>query len=113
MGVVIFYLIFYVNDIFSYVYYVVFLLAMPLEVFPLCYFGTSAQMEFEQLSYAIFSCNWVAQNTAFKKNLLIFTEQSLRKQIVIAGGMFAVNMDTFFATLKFAYSLFAVVVQMK
>ncbi|CAD7003982.1 unnamed protein product [Ceratitis capitata] len=82
-------------------------------VFPLCYFGTSAQMEFEQLSYAIFSCNWVAQNTAFKKNLLIFTEQSLRKQIVIAGGMFAVNMDTFFATLKFAYSLFAVVVQMK
>ncbi|XP_028895352.2 odorant receptor 59a-like [Zeugodacus cucurbitae] len=113
MGVVIVYLIFYVDGIFAYIYYIVFLIAMPLEIFPLCYYGTSVQMEFEQLTYAIFSCNWVFENATFKQDLRIFTEQSLRKQIVIAGGMFAVNLDTFFATLKGAYSLFAVVVQMK
>ncbi|XP_053955629.1 odorant receptor 59a-like [Anastrepha ludens] len=113
MGVVIVYLIFYVNDIFSYIYYFVFLLAMPLEIFPLCYYGTYMEMEFEQLTYAIFSCNWMDQDAVFKKNLRIFAEQSLRKQIVIAGGIFAVNLDTFFAALKSAYSLFALVVQMK
>lgn len=113
MGVVIFYLIFFVNGIFTYIYYVVFLIAMPLEIFPLCYYGTIVQMEFEELTYGIFSCNWMDQNAAFKKNLRIFAEQSLRTQIVIAGGMFAVNLDTFFGTLKGAYSLFTVVVQMK
>ncbi|XP_036336799.1 odorant receptor 59a-like [Rhagoletis pomonella] len=113
MGVVIVYLIFYVNDIFSYVYYLLFLVAMPLEIFPHCYYGTVVEMEFRQLTYAIFSCNWIDKSAAFKKNLLIFGEQSLRKQIVIAGGMFAVNLDTFFATLKGAYSLFALVFQMK
>ncbi|XP_039964697.1 odorant receptor 59a-like [Bactrocera tryoni] len=113
MGVVIVYLIFYVDGIFTYIYYIVFLIAMPLEVFPLCYYGTCMQLEFEQLTYAIFSCNWMDQSVAFKKNLLIFAEQSLREQIVIAGGMFAVNLGTFFATLKFAYSLFTIVVQMK
>lgn len=113
MGVVIVYLIFYVDGIFAYIYYTVFLFAMPLEVFPLCYYGTYMQLEFEQLTYAIFSCNWMEQTVAFKKNLLIFAEQSLRKQVVVASGMFAVNLDTFFATLKGAYSLFALVVQMK
>ncbi|XP_036328117.1 odorant receptor 59a-like [Rhagoletis pomonella] len=113
MSVVIVYLIFYVNDIFSYVYYLLFLVAMPLEIFPHCYYGTVVEMEFNQLTYAIFSCNWMDQSAAFKKNLLIFGEQSLRKQIIIAGGMFAVNLDTFFATLKGAYSLFALVFQMK
>ncbi|XP_050334760.1 odorant receptor 59a-like [Bactrocera neohumeralis] len=113
MCVVIFYVLFYVNEILWFVYYMVYLVAMPLEIFPLCYYGTCMQLEFEQLTYAIFSCNWMDQSAVFKQNLRIFIEQTLRKQIVVTGGMFPVNLDTFFATLKGAYSLFAVVKQMK
>ncbi|XP_028895353.2 odorant receptor 59a-like [Zeugodacus cucurbitae] len=113
MCVVIFYVIFYVNDILWYIYYMVYLVAMPFEIFPLCYYGTCMQLEFEQLTYAIFSCNWLDQSAVFKRNLRIFTEQTLRNQIVVTGGMFSVNLETFFATLKGAYSLFAVVKQMK
>ncbi|XP_036336846.1 odorant receptor 59a-like [Rhagoletis pomonella] len=113
MCVVIFYMLFYVNDVAWYIYYVVYLVAISMEIFPQCYYGTCAEMEFEKLTYALFSCNWMDQSAAFKKNLRIFAEQTLRKQIILAGGLFPVNLDTFFATLKGAYSLYAVVKQMK
>ncbi|XP_067642488.1 odorant receptor 59a-like [Eurosta solidaginis] len=113
LGCVIIYMVFYVDNIFEGVYYSIYLFGCAMEVFPTCYFGTHFEFEFEQLTHMLFACNWMDQNRVFKRNLIICVEQSLQKRNFRVGGMFHINLNTFFATCKGAYSLLAVALSMK
>ncbi|XP_017486793.1 PREDICTED: odorant receptor 33b-like [Rhagoletis zephyria] len=113
MGIVIIYMVFYVNNAFEFVYYGIYLFGCTMEVFPTCYFGTYFEIEFDQLTHMLFSCNWMDQGREFNKNLRICVEQSLRKRSFRVGGMFHINLNTFFATCKGAYSLLALALSMK
>ena len=113
MCVVIIFILFYLDDLFSYVYYAIYLFAIPMEIFPTCYYGSKFQLEFYKLSYDLFSCNWIDQSKEFKLNLRIFIQQSLKDVKALAGGMFNINLDAFFACCKMAYSLFAVITRVK
>lgn len=106
-------LLFFVTEPMARMYFLFYALAMPLQTFPSCYYGTDNEFWFGKLHYAAFSCNWITQDRGFKKKLIFFVERSLKRNTAIAGGMMRIHVDTFFSTLKFAYSLFTVLLRMQ
>ena len=106
------YMLFFVHDAFTMIYYAIYFFAMPMEIFPSCYYGTKMCMELGELTRALFDCNWQTQNMEFRQNLRIFVEQTLRPIHIEAGGMVRVNMSAFLASCKLAYSLYSVVMRL-
>ncbi|XP_037815424.1 odorant receptor 33b-like [Lucilia sericata] len=106
------FLILFTADVFTLIYYTVYLLATALEIMPLCYYGTVVEMEFQNLTYAIFSSNWLEQDKIFKQNLRIFAETT-KKPLHITSWVFYVNLDTFLFVCKNAYSMFALIMNLK
>ncbi|XP_016992347.2 odorant receptor 59a-like [Drosophila takahashii] len=92
-------------------YYITYFVAMILQIFPCCYFGTDSEFWFGRLHYAAFSCDWIGRERTFKRKLMLFVERSLKRNKIMAGGMMPISVGTFFATLKFAYSLFMIILQ--
>ncbi|EDW64444.1 odorant receptor 33c [Drosophila virilis] len=113
--IVVFYVIFFVRDTASLMYNAVFFTVICLQLFPSCYFASVVAEEAQRLPYAIFSSNWYEQSHQHRRNILIFIQMTLRlaKQPMMAGGLIELNLNTFFSTLKMAYSLFAVVARVK
>ncbi|XP_053960861.1 odorant receptor 33b-like [Anastrepha ludens] len=107
------YLLFFADNYFAYVYYSLHVTAIMIELFPCCYFGSMLECEFHDLSYAIFRSNWPTQPRAFRRNVVNFTELTLREVTLYAGGMIRINLDSFFATCKMGYSFFTVIQSMK
>ncbi|KAH8240350.1 hypothetical protein KR038_004744, partial [Drosophila bunnanda] len=106
-------LVFFVSEPMARIYLIFYSMAMPLQIFPSCYFGTDNEYWFGRLHYAAFSCNWHTQSRSFKRKMMLFVEQSLRKITAMAGGMLRVHLDTFFSTLKGAYSLFTLIIRLR
>ncbi|XP_046807575.1 odorant receptor 33b-like [Lucilia cuprina] len=106
------FLILFTSDAFTLIYYTVYLLATALEFLPLCYYGTLVEMEFANLTYSIFSSNWLEQDKIFKQNLRIFAETT-KKPLHITAWQFYINLDSFLFTCKNAYSIFALIMNMK
>ncbi|XP_034475550.1 odorant receptor 59a-like [Drosophila innubila] len=105
--------LFFVTEPMSRTYLVFYAIAMPIQIFPTCYYGTDNELWFGKLHYAVFSCNWIKQSRNFKKKLMLFVECSLKQKTAMAGGMVRIHVDTFFSTLKFAYSLFTIILRMR
>ncbi|EDW36003.1 GL17561 [Drosophila persimilis] len=106
-------LVFYVSEPMARTYLIFYALAMPLQIFPSCYFGTDNEFWFGRLHYAAFSCDWPQQGRSFKRKMMFFVERSLKQSTAIAGGMLRIHLDTFFSTLKMAYSLFTIIIRMR
>ncbi|KAH8334568.1 hypothetical protein KR059_011502 [Drosophila kikkawai] len=113
--IIVSYVLFFVRDFMSLVYYLVFFGVVCVQLFPSCYFASVVAEEVHRLPYAIFSSRWYDQTRGYRGDLLIFTQLTLgaTNLMMRAGGLIELNLNAFFATLKMAYSLFAVVVQMK
>lgn len=101
------------RELLTIVYFVVYTIALPLQIFPACYYGTDVELWFGKLPYAAFSCRWLAQTHSFKKKLMLFVERSLKRTAPRAGGMLSIHVSTFFSTLKFVYSLFSILIRMR
>lgn len=93
-------------------YYFCYSMSTIFQIFPCCYFGTESEFWLGRLHYAAFSCNWSIQERTFKRKLMLFVERSLKRSIGMAAGMLPISVATFFATLKFAYSLFMIILRM-
>ncbi|XP_067620036.1 odorant receptor 33b-like [Eurosta solidaginis] len=113
MGFIIISMVFYSNNILEYFTYSILLFAGIMEVFPTCYYGTYFEVELDKLTVMLYSCNWMDQSREFKKNLIIFVEQSLKERNFKVGGMFALNLNIFFSICKGVYSLLTLALQMK
>ncbi|KAH8329399.1 hypothetical protein KR074_010033 [Drosophila pseudoananassae] len=111
------YLLFYAPDMISLIYNLVFIAVVCVQLFPSCYFASVVAEEVQSLPYAIFSSRWYARSRRHRRDLLIFTQLTLgttgRGRVMKAGGLVELNLNAFYATLKMAYSLFAVVVRVK
>nr|QKN21370.1 odorant receptor [Bactrocera dorsalis] len=105
-------LLFYVDAPFDRLYFVVYLISLPLEIFPICYYGTTFQLLFDKLHVEMFCSNWVEQTHKFRKHMLLFCERSLKSETATAGGIVRIHLDTFVSTCKAAYSLLAVIMKM-
>ncbi|XP_067625329.1 odorant receptor 33a-like [Eurosta solidaginis] len=106
-------LLYFVENFLGYIYYMVYLTAIMMELFPACYFGSQMSEELEALPYAIFKCNWVSQRKSFKQNLRVFTELALKPLTLTAGGIIDIHLTSFVATCKMAYSIYTVLLNMK
>ncbi|KAH8391552.1 hypothetical protein KR200_010503 [Drosophila serrata] len=113
--IVVSYVLFFVGDFISLVYYLIFFGVVCVQLFPSCYFASVVAEEVQRLPYAIFSSRWYNRSKSYRGDLLIFTQLTLgaTNRVMRAGGLIELNLNAFFATLKMAYSLFAVVVRMK
>ncbi|XP_067626101.1 odorant receptor 33b-like [Eurosta solidaginis] len=107
------YVLFFADNYFAYVYYTLHIIAIMFELFPCCYFGSMLEFEFHNLSYAIFSSNWPMQPRPFRRNVVNFTELTLREVTLYAGGMIRINLNSFFATCKMGYTFFTVIQTLK
>lgn len=106
------FVILFTTDPFTMLYYFVYFLSMTGEILPVCYYGTVMEMEFQNLTYALFSSNWKDQNREFKKNLLIFAETT-KKPLNVMAWLFRINLNSFIIVCKNSYSLFALIMNMK
>ncbi|XP_049306906.1 odorant receptor 59a-like [Bactrocera dorsalis] len=102
----------YVDSPFDRLFFVVYLFAVPLEIFPICYYGTRFQLLFDKLHVEMFFSNWVEQTHKFRKHMILFCERSLKNQTATAGVIIRIHLDTFVSTCKTAYSLLAVIMKM-
>lgn len=107
------FLIFYVDSLVGTLYYSMFILAIAVELFPCYYFGSVLQQEFDDLTYSIFRSNWTDQSKNYRKNMIIFVNNTLRKVTMVGGGIVSIQLESFFAICKMAYSLFTLVRNMK
>ncbi|XP_022227633.2 odorant receptor 33a-like [Drosophila obscura] len=106
ISIVLINILFFAENSFAIIYYVVYFMAMVLELFPSCYYGTLMAMEFNKLPYAIFSSNWLGMGRKYCRTLLILMQFTLAEVGVKAGGMVGISMNAFFATIQMAYSFF-------
>ena len=113
IGIVLMFLIFYVKDLMDYVYYGVYVATICLEIFPCCYYGSILMWELDNLPYALFRCKWLEQSKGFRQNVLLFSQSTMRETRLLASGIIGINLDAFFGTIKMAYSLFTVMLQLK
>jgi len=104
-------LFFFASEPMVRVYYFCYFIAMIVQIFPCCYFGTDSEFWFGRLHYAAFSCDWISREKTFKRKLMLFVERSLKSNKAMACGMLPISVGTFFGTLKFAYSLFMIILQ--
>ncbi|ALC41697.1 Or33c, partial [Drosophila busckii] len=106
-------MLFFVTEPMARVSFFFYALAMPMQIFPTCYYATDAVLWFGKLHYAAFSCNWLTQQRSFKCKLMLFVERSLRNDPAKAGGMVGIHVNAIFGTLKLAYSLFTLILRMQ
>ncbi|XP_023298625.2 odorant receptor 33b-like [Lucilia cuprina] len=106
------FLMLFTTDVFTLIYYFVYFASKAAEIMPLCYYGTVIEIEFKNLTYALFSSNWLEQDKVFKKNIRIFAEVTM-KPLYITAWLFYLNLDSFIFACKNAYSIFALIMNMK
>lgn len=93
-------------------YFVAITIAYILEIWLACYYGSQYLDTAANVHYSIYSSLWYDQTTAFKKDLIIFTENSLREYTFLAGGLITVSLASFMSIMKTTYSTFTVFSQM-
>ncbi|KAH8328401.1 hypothetical protein KR067_008904 [Drosophila pandora] len=106
-------ILFFAENHFAITYYVVFFVAMLIELFPSCYYGTLMTNEFDKLPYAIFSSKWMEMNKAYCRSLIILMQFTVAEVEIKAGGMVVIGMNAFFATVRMAYSFFTLGMSLK
>ncbi|XP_017075001.2 LOW QUALITY PROTEIN: odorant receptor 23a-like [Drosophila eugracilis] len=106
IAITLFILIFYVQTLGDRIYYVCFLMALTVQTYPLCYYGTMVESSFADLHYAIFCSNWVDQSSTYRGYMLILAERTKRRQLLLAGNLVPIHLSTFAACWKGAYSFF-------
>uniref|UniRef100_A0A1A9WXQ0 Odorant receptor n=1 Tax=Glossina brevipalpis TaxID=37001 RepID=A0A1A9WXQ0_9MUSC len=106
-------LLFYSRILYDYIYYSCFLFVVFMEVFPCYFYGSMLYEEFKQLPYAVFSSNWIEQSRNYRQDIIMFMEMALRSLTMSAGGIVEINLSSFFAICKTAYSLFTLILAMK
>jgi len=106
-------ILFFADNNFAITYYGVYFLSMVLELFPCCYYGTLISVEMNQLTYAIYSSNWMSMNRSYSRILLIFMQLTLAEVQIKAGGMIGIGMNAFFATVRLAYSFFTLAMSLR
>ncbi|XP_017047312.1 odorant receptor 23a [Drosophila ficusphila] len=99
-------LVFYVVSFSDRAFFLCFLMVLILQSYPLCYYGTVLEESFAELHYAVFCSNWVDQSMKYKKLMLIISERTKRKQLLLAGNLVPIHLSTFVACWKGAYSFF-------
>lgn len=72
-----------------------YVMALLMEVYPLCYYGQSLLDDSNRLANTIFHANWIKQNEKFRKMLVVFTQHTQKPMELLAGKLIPINLTTF------------------
>lgn len=72
-----------------------YILAVVVEIFPLCYYAQCLMDDSERLSQQIFHANWIAQDARFRKLLVFFMQRTQRVLELNAGKIFPITLGSF------------------
>lgn len=72
------------------------------QIFIPCYFGNEIILKSAELSFHLYSSNWLATSKQFKKIMLIFMERLKRPAKINSYGIFTMGLETF-TTVKFYF----------
>ncbi|XP_034475328.1 odorant receptor 23a-like isoform X2 [Drosophila innubila] len=102
-------IVFYVENQQERLYYITFIFALFLQIFPVCYYGTLVEHVFGRLHYAVFTSNWVDQSIVFRRTAIIFAYRTQKVPKLLAGNVIPIALTTFLANCKAAYSFFTLI----
>ncbi|XP_034655033.1 odorant receptor 7a [Drosophila subobscura] len=88
---------------------IIYLLAVTLQTAPCCYQATSLNLDNEQLSLAIFQCQWLGQSVRFRKLLLFYLHRAQQPIALTAMKIFPINLATYLGIAKFSFSLYTLI----
>lgn len=103
---------FLVTDTYQQAYFLTITVSYIMEIWLSCYYGSHYLEAAANVHYAIYNCLWYDQTPAFKRDLLIFSENSLKEYTFLAGGLIPVSLASFMSIMKTTYSTFTVFSQM-
>ncbi|XP_039959864.1 odorant receptor 7a-like [Bactrocera tryoni] len=89
-----------------------YILAVVVEIFPLCYYAQCLMDDSERLSQQIFHSNWIAQDVRFRKMLVFFMQRTQRVMELNAGKIFPITLGSFLNIAKFSFSLYTLIKKM-
>ncbi|XP_049308723.1 odorant receptor 59a-like [Bactrocera dorsalis] len=101
--------IFYTNTVSDKVLYLTYLLALQLQIFPLCYYGAACAQSMDTLQREIYASNWIEQDQVYRRLVTILSQRSLKSTTVYAAGLIPIHLSTFVKTLQGAYSFYTFV----
>ncbi|XP_063548840.1 odorant receptor 4-like isoform X2 [Cydia strobilella] len=86
---------------------------MILQILVPCWFGTRIQDKSQQLSQAVYDCDWTAKSRYFKSSLRLFVERANKPVSITAGKMFPLSLTTFTSIMNSSYSFFTLLRHMQ
>ncbi|XP_037812190.1 odorant receptor 7a-like [Lucilia sericata] len=87
-------------------------LVIMVQISPCCYQATFLLADSEQLSLAIFHCEWIDKDVRFRKMLIFFMMRSQNPITLKAMKLFPITLRTSLAIAKFSFSLYTVIKEM-
>ncbi|KOB66386.1 Odorant receptor [Operophtera brumata] len=93
----------------TYVFMVMYLFAMTMQIFLPGYLGTQLRYESMELVFAAYNTEWISRSESFKRSIRIFVERA-NVPIQMSGlKLFPLSLTTFTSIMKSAYSFFALI----
>ncbi|XP_053962045.1 odorant receptor 59a-like [Anastrepha ludens] len=102
-------LVFYARNASDRLLYCMYLLALQLQIFPTCYYGTVCANSMDDLRQHAYASNWVEQSRLYRRLMCIFAARSMKITMAYAAGIIPIHLGAFLATLKAAYSFYTFV----
>lgn len=77
------------------------IVCFSIQLYVPCYYASILTEKSNELSTAIYNCNWIEQSPEFKKLMLTFVESNKKPIIPRAGGLFEVGLPMFVRVYSF------------
>ncbi|XP_063616830.1 odorant receptor 2a-like [Cydia splendana] len=90
-----------------------YMIVMILQILVPCWFGTRMQDKSQQLSQAVYDCDWTAKSRYFKSSMRLFVERANKPLTITAGKMFPLSLTTFTSIMNSSYSFFTLLRHMQ
>ncbi|XP_046801915.1 odorant receptor 7a-like [Lucilia cuprina] len=91
---------------------VLYLIAVMVQTTPCCYNASCLFEESDQLSLAIFHCEWFDKDIRFRKLMLFFMMRSQMPITLTAMKLFPITLNTSLGIAKFSFSLYTLIKEM-
>ncbi|KAM7349107.1 odorant receptor 7a-like [Cochliomyia hominivorax] len=89
-----------------------YVVAVVVEIFPLCYYANCLMYDSERLSEEIFHSSWIQQSIQYRKMMIFFMQRTQITIQFLAGKIFYINLNSFISIAKFSLSLYTLIKKM-
>nr|AQN78454.1 olfactory receptor 52 [Meteorus pulchricornis] len=86
----------------------IYLIAMTVEIFMICFSANQVTLEFADLCVAMYNTNWFVLSISAKRYIVIMMARTLRPIVFTSGHLVTLSMDSFKSLMKVTYSIYNV-----